>query len=164
MIRITSERLVLRSTLQEDAPVLRDELAQPSVATWWGPEPAGFPLADDPDAQRLTVLLGDEVAGLVQFYEEDDPDFRHAAIDIFLADAFQGRGLGTEALEALVGWLVAERGHHRVTIDPAADNAPAIRSYEKAGFRTVGVTRRSWRHHPSLEWRDALLMEWLADG
>jgi aminoglycoside 6'-N-acetyltransferase len=29
-----------------------------------------------------------------------------------------------------------------VTIDPSVDNAAAIRSYEKVGFRPVGVMRR----------------------
>ena len=41
----------------------------------------------------------------------------------------------------LARYLIQERGHHRLTIDPAADNAPAIRAYEKVGFRPVGVLR-----------------------
>ncbi len=56
---------------------------------------------------------------------------------------------------------VDERGHHRCTIDPAADNTPAIRAYEKVGFRPVGVMRGYWRS-PSGEWRDGLLMDLLA--
>ena len=41
--------------------------------------------------------------------------------------------------------LVRDRGHHRLTIDPAAENAAAIRCYERAGFRRVGVMREYWR-------------------
>ena len=38
--------------------------------------------------------------------------------------------------------LIEDRGHHRLVIDPAVDNAAAIRCYAKVGFRTVGVMRR----------------------
>ena len=61
--------------------------------------------------------------------------YRHAGIDIFLT-ASRHR-LGTEATRLLARHLFEERGHHRLTIDPAADNAAAIRTYEKVGFRRV---------------------------
>jgi aminoglycoside 6'-N-acetyltransferase len=60
-----------------------------------------------------------------------------------------------------VRYLIDERGHHRLTIDPAADNAEAIRAYEKVGFRPVGVLREYWRA-PGGAWRDGLLMDLLA--
>jgi aminoglycoside 6'-N-acetyltransferase len=47
-------------------------------------------------------------------------------------------------------------------IDPAADNAAAIRAYEKVGFRPVGVMRKYWRA-PDGEWRDGLLLDLLAE-
>jgi aminoglycoside 6'-N-acetyltransferase len=34
---------------------------------------------------------------------------------------------------------VHDRGHHRLVIDPAADNERAIRCYERVGFRRIGV-------------------------
>jgi aminoglycoside 6'-N-acetyltransferase len=58
--------------------------------------------------------------------------------------------------------LIDERGHHRITIDPAVANAPAIRAYEKAGFRRVGVMRRYERDTGGEGWHDGLLMELLA--
>jgi hypothetical protein len=53
-------------------------------------------------------------------------------------------------------------GHHRITIDPAAENAAAIRAYEKVGFRPVGVMRRYERDVDGDGWHDGLLMELLA--
>ena len=35
-----------------------------------------------------------------------------------------------------------DRGHHRITSDPAADNVRAIAAYQKVGFKRVGVLRR----------------------
>ena len=43
-----------------------------------------------------------------------------------------------------------------------AANAAAIRAYEKAGFRPVGVMRRYERDTGGGGWHDGLLMELLA--
>lgn len=134
--------LVLRPVAPGDEAALRRIHASPEVARWWDVPDDGFPWSDEPDATRLTIEVDGEVAGLIQFAEELEPRYRHASIDVFLDPAFHGRGLGTEAVRRVVRHLVDERGHHRVTIDPAADNVAAIRAYEKAGFRRVGVMRR----------------------
>jgi aminoglycoside 6'-N-acetyltransferase len=97
---------------------------------------------------------------LVQLGEENWAEGRHGWIDIFVGDDFAGRGIGTAAVKQGVEMLLA-RGHHRVTIDPDAQNAAAIRCYEKAGFTRVGVTRSSWRG-PGGEWSDELLMEFVS--
>lgn len=59
-------------------------------------------------------------------------------------------------------YLIDVRGHHRLTIDPAAANQQAIRAYEKVGFRKVGILRR-YQLFPDGTWQDGLLMEILAD-
>jgi len=159
---LKGKRVVLRPTTEADAEELRHILETTEVATWWGRVPEGFPLGDDPDATRFTVLAEGRIAGLIQFGEESDPDYRHAWIDLYVDPALQNRGLGTDAIETLVPHLLDERGHHRITIDPATDNAAAIRCYEKAGFRPVGVMRSAWRDSWSGEWRDTLLMELVA--
>jgi aminoglycoside 6'-N-acetyltransferase len=79
--------------------------------------------------------------------------------NVFLDPALHGRGFGTQALKLVARHLMVDRGHHRITIDPAAENAPAIRSYEKAGFRPVGVMRQYERDMVTGEWHDGLLME-----
>ena len=94
------------------------------------------------------------VAGLIQFSEELEPKYRHASVDLFLDPALHGRGLGTEAVSAVVRHLIDERGHHRITIDPAAANAAAIRAYEKAGFSRVGIMRRYERDVGGGGWHD----------
>jgi aminoglycoside 6'-N-acetyltransferase len=133
------------------------------VRRWWGDPAPGFPWSDEPDATRLVIEVGGAIAGLIQFSEELEPRYRHATVDVFLDPSLHGRGLGTAVLGRLVRHLIEDRGHHRVTIDPAADNAAAIRSYEKAGFRSVGVMRQYERDPDSDRWHDGLLMELLAD-
>jgi len=134
----------------------------PEVARWWDEPEEGFPLSDEPEATRLTIEVDGRVAGLIQFYEEPMPRYRHASIDLFLDPRLHGRGLGTEAVRRIVRHLIEDRGHHRITIDPSASNAAAIRAYEKAGFRRVGVMRRYEREIGGAGWRDGVLMELLA--
>ena len=154
--------MILRPLAAEDAPKLRRIRATPQVARWWEPPEDDFPMDDEPESTRLTIEVDGAVAGMVQFHEELDPKYRHASIDLFLDAALHGRGIGTEAVRRVVRHLIDERGHHRITIDPAADNAAAIRAYEKVGFRRVGVMRRYERDVDGRGWHDGLLMELLA--
>ena len=125
---------------------------------WWDAPDEGFPW-DEPDSTRLTIVVDGAVAGLIQYHEEPEPRYRHAEIDLFLDPALHGRGIGSEAVRRVVRLLFEQRGHHRVTIDPAAANTAAIRAYEKAGFKRVGVMRRSERDVGADGWHDTLLME-----
>jgi aminoglycoside 6'-N-acetyltransferase len=154
--------LVLRPLAAGDAAELRRIHATPEVARWWDAPHDDFPLSDDPDATRLTIEFEGAVAGLIQFSEVLEPKYRHASIDLFLDPQFHGRGIGTEVVRRVVRQLIDEHGHHRITIDPAATNSAAIRAYEKAGFRAVGVMREYERDSDGGGWHDGLLMELLA--
>jgi aminoglycoside 6'-N-acetyltransferase len=156
---LTGELVRLTPLAPGDAPALRAIRADPAIAQWWDELEPGFPLDDEPEATRLTIHHEGEIAGMVQFGEEDEPKYRHASIDIFVAPAHQGRGVGTEAIELVVAHLLGERGHHRITIDPAAHNAAAVACYSKAGFRPVGLMRMAERDSDGRGWHDALMME-----
>jgi aminoglycoside 6'-N-acetyltransferase len=110
---------------------------------------------------QFVVEVGASVAGLVQYSEEMDPMYLHAGIDIFLDPAVQRRGLGREAVRTLARYLFSVRGHHRIVIDPAAQNHQAISAYAAVGFRTVGVMREYERNPDGTGWHDGLLMELL---
>ena len=155
---LQGREVVLRPLEAADGDRLRAIASTEEVVAWWGPPAAGFPASDEPDAVRFGIWEKGELVGLVQYGEEPEPDYRHASIDVFVDPARRGRGLGTDAVATLLHYLTSELDHHRVTIDPAVDNAAAVRSYEKAGFRAVGVLRSAWRD-PGGVWRDVLLME-----
>jgi aminoglycoside 6'-N-acetyltransferase len=158
---IRGELVTLRPIDEGDVAALRAIAETPEVVRWWGRQDDEFPLADDPQASLFAIVADGRVVGLVQYGEEPDPDYRHAWIDVFVDPERHGRGLGTDAVRTLARHLLEERGHHRVTIDPAAANEVAIRSYERAGFSRVGVMRKAWRG-PDGDWHDVLLMELVA--
>ncbi len=161
-VRVGGHELSLRPLRDDDAPELLRIHAEPQVARWWGEPEEGFPFADEPEQTRLAIVVDGRVAGLVQYWEEPTPRYRHATIDVFLDPAAQGQGVGTGALQLLVAELTGVRGHHRLTIDPATDNAAAIRCYEKVGFRRVGVMC-AYEHRGGGDYRDALLMELIVE-
>ena len=157
------ERVLLRPLEERDFGRLVEIGAEPEVARWWPRIDAELAekLAGDDSSVCLTIEYDGRVAGMIQFHEENEPDFRHAGIDLLLSAAFQGRGLGVDAVRTVARHLIVERGHHRLVIDPAADNGRAVRCYEKVGFKRVGVMREYWRD-PEGVWRDGLLLDLLA--
>jgi aminoglycoside 6'-N-acetyltransferase len=154
--------LELRALARGDEQELLRIHETPEVRRWWGAPEPGFPW-DEPESTRLTILLDGRIVGLIQHWEEPEQRYRHAGIDLFLDPAVHGRGIGSEAVRRVARLLIDERGHHRIVIDPALANAVAIRAYEKVGFRRVGVLRQSERDDEHGGWRDALLMELLAE-
>ena len=163
-MEIRGDSVVLRSLAVDDVPRLVEIGRQPEVARWWTSvttEQLTAKAEGRDDAPGLAILVAGDVVGMIQYGEEDDPEYRSASIDIFLSNEVHGRGLGTDAVRTLARWLVRERGHHRVTIDPAVENPAAVRAYEKVGFRRVGVMREYWTD-PSGVRHDGLLMDLLA--
>jgi ribosomal protein S18 acetylase RimI-like enzyme len=84
------------------------------------------------DGYNVVARHGDEVAGHATLVPEDDAVYELA---IFVHQDYQGAGIGTELIEALLGhgqahdveiaWLTVERW-----------NRPAVALYEKVGFET----------------------------
>ncbi|HEV2786707.1 MAG TPA: GNAT family protein [Solirubrobacteraceae bacterium] len=161
-------RVALRALREDDVDWLSGVIAQPEIARWWGPrahdrEHMRVGLLEDVAAgAAFAIEVDGALAGWLGVEEEEEPDYRHASLDIFLAPALHGAGHGSAALRLAARWLLGERGHHRLTIDPAAANERAIGVYASLGFKPVGIMRE-YERGPDDEWRDGLLMDLLAD-
>lgn len=166
MSPLQGANVALRPATAADVVDLVSIRATPEVyARWGGDDDLVAELLDDvarPELHLLVVEHAGRIVGAIQWQEEEDPMYRHAGMDLYLDPAVHGRGLGSDAVRTLARHLIRERGHHRLVIDPAADNAAAIRCYAKVGFRTVGVMRQ-YERGPDGTWHDGLLMELLAD-
>lgn len=158
--------VTLRPATQEDIPALAAIRGTPEVfARWRGGDDLAGEVAtelEDPETETFAVDVGGKVIGAVQWYANNDDEYRHAGMDLYLDPSVHGVGLGTDAVRTMARHLVRDRHYHRLIIDPAADNAAAIRCYTKVGFRPVG-TMRQYERGPDGTWHDNLLMDLLAD-
>lgn len=163
--------VTLRPATEADIEPLAAIRATPEVAQRWlllggdaveavREEIDGEGSGDD-GVTPFVIEYGGRVVGYIQFGEETDEMYRHASIDLYIDPSVHSRGIGTDAVRTLTRHLIRELGHHRIVIDPAADNAAAIRAYSKVGFKPVGVMRE-YELGPDGKYHDGLLMELLA--
>ena len=157
-------RVTLRPAVEADLDAIASVMACPGVLPWWwsfDPEQCRAEIAaPGPGCRPYVIECGGEVVGLIQYGEETEAEYRHAYVDLALHDDHQGGGLGREALAVLCRHLFEDRGHHRITIDPAVANHRAVRCYEAVGFRPVGVMRQA-ELGPDGTWHDSLLLDML---
>ena len=155
-------RVTLRPIGEGEVDELAAMLTRAGVREWWGS-------LDDAEHTReglvnngaaFAIEVDGALAGWLGYNEETDPDHRYASLDIFLAPEYQGRRLGSAALRLAAEWLFEQRGHHRLTIDPACENVRAIRAYAAVGFRPVGAMR-CYERGADGRWHDNLLMDLL---
>ncbi len=159
---LQGDRVQLCPIHPEDVERLRAIRLSPSVHRWWGsPEDPAWPW-DEPDTEVRAIWTEGQLVGFVQWYDNREERYRHAGIDLFVDGPAQGIGLGRETVSLVVEHL-QEIGHHRITIDPAADNAAAIACYSACGFRPVGTMRKYERDNDGQGWHDGLLMEFVAE-
>jgi aminoglycoside 6'-N-acetyltransferase len=159
---LRGDRVLLRPLAEDDLDGLLAILAEPAVARWWGPQ------AEHPDRAellgpepRFAIVVDGALAGWLACEENSDPMYRSVGLDLFLTTPLHGQGLGREALRLVIAHYIAQ-GHHRFTIDPAADNERAIRAYAAVGFKAVG-RMRDYELGADGTWHDGLLMDLLAE-
>ena len=155
----------LRPATADDDGALASILRDPTVGAWWQVPDIDADVAEllgDPELAIWLIEEAGTILGLIMAGEETDPMYPHGNIDIAIVADGQGRGLGTKAVRMVARWLIDRRGHHRVVIDPSAENERAIAVYAKLGFRPVGVMR-SYERWRDGTWHDGLLMDLLAD-
>lgn len=158
-------QVVVRALTEADTEAMAEIRAKPEVERWWGSGGAdGFAekLGDEELAAWVVEVDGVPV-GFVEAYEESEPEFRHAGLDLFLDPSAHGRGLGQDVVRTVARHLLDDRGHHRLIIDPAEDNTRAIRTYQTVGFRPVGVMRSYWWDHVEERWANGLLLDLLRE-
>ncbi|THA70168.1 GNAT family N-acetyltransferase [Streptomyces sp. A0642] len=125
-----------------DLDLLAAWFATPAFVEHWGgvPQPRAV-VAEKyvgrrrPRVESYLVLSREEPVGYAQYWHADAAD--EGGIDLVLTPEARGRGLGPDAACALVTHLFGRLGWRRVTVDPVAGNARAVRAWEKAGFRQV---------------------------
>jgi len=94
---------------------------------------------------NLAALDGEEVVGWCDIRRHFFPSHAHrGSLGMGLLPGFRGQGLGRRLIEAAISGA-REAGMVRIEFGVHADNARAIRLYERVGFVKEGVSRDAFR-------------------
>jgi RimJ/RimL family protein N-acetyltransferase len=112
----------------------------------------GFPREDDVDGLKgkldglegkndtgpfgvllISYLATGEAIGTIGFYRPPDEQGQ-VTIGYGLVEQYRGKGLGTEALRALIGYCRDQAGVTSILADTDLDNGASQRVLDKAGF------------------------------
>jgi aminoglycoside 6'-N-acetyltransferase len=152
-----------------DLELMRRWLNSDFVARWW----PGWPsleqvrakyaprISGEDPARGFIIEVGDNAIGFIQCDRDvadaphlrrllDEPE-RAAGIDLFIGERANAyRGLGPRIIREFLRQVVfASPETSACIIDPAQNNAAAIRAYEKTGFRHIGMIHAPGELEPS---------------
>ncbi|QBE49640.1 GNAT family N-acetyltransferase [Leucobacter triazinivorans] len=156
---IVGPLVTLRAPLSADLDPLVAILTEPEVAEWWvgyTPQRVREEFIEAPETTRIIEVEG-ECAGALYVLRGEDPEYPTTVMHLFLSTRFRGRRIGEEVLALAIRAEFAD-GISRVTLDPNVHNEGAIRSYERLGFRRIGVLR-DYQVRPGGHLEDALFLD-----
>lgn len=149
----TSVNILLRSLELSDAEITWKWRNQPAVQEFFSGHSFAVTADDEKrwmqqqlsgDTSNVTfaVVLADtgELIGMT-FLKNINTNHRQAEFAILLDEAHAGKGFGTAACRATLAHGFSQLQLHRIFLKVRVDNLPAIRTYEKCGFKVEGTLR-----------------------
>ena len=142
----------LRAATRDDVPALARIRATPEVYRYWrGGDDLVAAVEEDfaePETTAYVIEVDGAVVGWIQWQAEEEPDYRHASIDVYVDPACHGRGVGTDAVRTLAQHLfsrmvtTASRSIPRPTTWPRSGRTPRSGSGRSAspGVRSAAPT------------------------
>jgi len=145
----------LRPIVEEDLPVLEAWDEDPTIVALMGPKfemlPAGEWLTTLQNHHRcLAWGIEDQTGRLIGELELDHLDWRTRSAELRICigvEEYRGRGYGTDALRTALRLAFTELALGQIYLRVFASNAPALRVYQRLGFRREAVLRPIARRH-----------------
>jgi ribosomal protein S18 acetylase RimI-like enzyme len=101
-----------------------------------------------PAWRRFWLAIGDEgtIVGHADLRARPEPHTGHRALlGMGVHRDHRGRGLGRRLLEVILAWAREQPTLVWVDLEVMAENTPARRLYERAGFRTLAAVEDMFR-------------------
>ena len=148
---LTTKRLNMRRVEPRDAIALHTCFGDHEAMRFWN-IPASTAVRD---TEKITAWLGktsspydhfawaivdrsnDQCVGMVNYHHREARD-RRLEIGYIVARKHQGKGIGTEAVQALLDYCTDKLDVHRVDALIHPDNIASIRLVKRLGFRCEG--------------------------
>ncbi len=97
--------------------------------------------ADETETFAFAVTADDKVIGSIGVFRQGNIHRQTAEMGYYIAEAYWGRGIMTEAVRQTCEYVFAQSDIIRIYAEPFADNAASCRVLEKAGFQYEGTLR-----------------------
>lgn len=94
------------------------------------------------DSTAFGIYSGDTPVGLVIIRDRPEEGYPYSFTELFIADGFQRKGLGGEAVEAIMKKFRAEGLRDSVEIQVNASNISAQKIYLRCGFKEIRRANR----------------------
>lgn len=169
--RIETPRLLLRAPQMEDVEDLYHHFATLRGCRFWEPrheslEDARRHITSIIDVQgkgellwwALTLKGEGRLIGSVSIRNIEARS--KGELGYWLSQELWGQGYMTEAVQAVVRFVLKDLGFHRIYAGTQPENSASIRVLERAGFTREGLLRMEIHSHGS--WRDSLIFGVLA--
>jgi len=170
---IDGDRVRLRKVERSDLPLLHRWYNDAEVMAWARFSPDHMMSLEALEKEYAEELAGEDRERSTYVIEERADgraigtavmrtwDRKHVStnVGILLEKGLWGKGYGTEAMRLLLAIAFDHQGWHRAELWTLAENERASRSFEKCGFRLVGVEREAT--YSDGRYRDVALMEQL---
>lgn len=158
MTTIRTGRLLLRPARSDDLDAVHAVLSHPEAMRWWSTTAH----EDIEQSQAwLEAMIANTAAGAADFVVEYEGRvvgkagcWKAPEVGYILHPDVWGRGLGTEALGAVIDHVFATTELGGLTADVDPNNAASIRLLERLGFVRTGAAKATW--HVGGQWMDSL--------
>lgn len=169
---LAGTKVALTALRKNDADILFDWINTPETVRFNAPfapvhEPGHLAWLERVTTDPGRIIFGirelstQRLVGVIQLVDLH-PVHRSAELIIRIGvDDDRGQGFGSEAVRLMTEFAFRDRNLQRVSLKVFADNARAIRAYEKAGLQTEGRLRRAAFIDGC--WQDEVVMAILAD-
>lgn len=104
-------------------------------------------------AELLAITNDGTPVGLMLVYEIDEEPACYYLMEMLIDKAYQGRGIGTEAVKQLIKMYSAKPKYPMIEVSVDRENAAAIAAYTKAGFSDEGYTDPDLPQYVNLVYR-----------
>ncbi|KXZ67792.1 GNAT family N-acetyltransferase [Acinetobacter venetianus] len=154
---LSTERLLLREIVMDDAPQLFEIYSNAEAMRWFGADP----IRSISEAQKYVQIFADwrthpnpATRWGIQTQESDqligtcglfkwEPDWRKCRIGYELSSSAWGNGYMTEALKTMIAWGFAHMQLNRIEAFIHPKNYPSLRLAENLAFKYEGHHREA---------------------
>jgi acyl-ACP thioesterase/RimJ/RimL family protein N-acetyltransferase len=153
--------VTLRPAGERDIEWLVELAGHPEVSGFLSTDAAARLREPDEHGGIQVIEAGGEPVGGVRWSLANRRSRIARISSLMLTPSARGRGDAVAALRELVGQLRRDVGAHRVEAEVYGFNAPALRTFERAGFQLEGRRRLAYDRHG--EWHDGVLFGLVSD-